>query len=251
VPNELPAPALSRRACLGGLLAAALVPRRAQASGPSGAPSGPGIDRAAHLALAAPGGWTVHAPADARGVRVSKKALPSLGAVAWMGEKALDLRVDPDHLMDLIGDVAAHARLSDELAASVVLSGSGPAAEYYQVLKVPPLLPVAPRYWISTATEARDLGGMPGHHRRAWSSMPPGARPAVEAQIRAQFPGAVPLGFTHGTWEVWPAEGALQVRYRTVSDPGGAVPDALAAALAGRALPATILRFERAALPGG
>jgi hypothetical protein len=253
VPNELPGPALSRRACLGGLVAVAvaLLPRRGRAAPLGGPPTGPGLDRAAHAALADPSGWTLHAAADARGVSVWKKTLPALGAVAWQGEKILDPGADPGRMMDRIADVAGHARMSDELAASVLISRGPGVAEYYQVIKAPALLPVSPRFWINAATDERALGGRPDHHRRAWSSLPLGSRPSVEAEILARFPGAVPLGFTHGSWETWPTEAGTRVRYRMVSDPGGSLPDGLASALAGRALPATILRFERAALGAG
>jgi hypothetical protein len=119
---------------------------------------------------------------------------------------------------------------------------------YYQVMKSPPLLPIAPRYWLNTAVMERDIGGEKGHNRRRWSSLPNDRHPDVHARIQAKHHGAVPLAYTMGVWELDPeADGTTTVRYCSVSDPGGRIPDNLYQGLSGRTLPETIERFEDAA----
>jgi len=201
---------------------------------------------AVHAAMDAEDGWTRVLQRD--GVTVSRKAIPGLDVDAFKGTKTLDPDVDAALMFSIICDVSAHKRLSPGLVESSLVEGGPVDLTYYQVMGSPPLLPVAPRYWLITADMEYDVGGEAGHKRRRWSSLPLDQLPEVHARIQAEYAGAVPLPFTHGVWELDPEpDGTTTVRYYQVSHPGGRIPESLAAGLSSRALPNTIERFEDAA----
>lgn len=201
---------------------------------------------AVHAAMDEEAGWTRVQERD--GVTIYRKPIPGIEVDAFKGTKTLDPDVDPALMFRLICDVGAHEKYSPNLAETGLIDGGPTAMTYFQVMKSPPLLPVAPRYWINTAEMEHDIAGEAGHNRRRWSSLPLDQLPEVHARIQAKHAGAVPLPFTHGVWELDPeADGTTTVRYYQVSNPGGRIPDSLAEGLSGRTLPATIERFEDAA----
>jgi hypothetical protein len=197
--------------------------------------------------LDAPEGWVLHSEREDLGIVVYSKPIPSLGVTGFMGVKTLAAGVDSDALLDLITDVGRHAEINSALADSTVLERDGDASVYFQVLAAPPLLPVSPRYWISSADATRDIGGQEGHHKRVWNSLPEDALPEVRAEILDRFPRAVPLTATHGSWEMIPSGDGTTLIYRSVGDPGGAVPAGVISLLSGRTLPDTMVVFEQAA----
>lgn len=205
------------------------------------------LDRGAvHRAMDEEAGWTQIQTKD--GIRIYRKSIPGLEMDAFKGVKTLDADVDPERMFELLCDVGAHEKYSPSLAETGMIDPDPARMIYYQVMKSPPLLPVAPRYWINTAEMERDVGGEPGHHRRRWSSLPLDQVPEVHKRIQAKYEGAVPLAYTMGVWELDPEpDGSITVKYYSVSDPGGRIPDNLAQGLSGRTLPSTIERFEDAA----
>jgi hypothetical protein len=201
---------------------------------------------AVHAAMDAEAGWTRVQERD--GVTVYRKSIPGLDIDAFKGIKTLDPDVDPALMFRLICDVSAHVKYSPALAETGLIQESATGMTYYQVMKSPPLLPVAPRYWVNTAAMEYDVDGEAGRNRRRWSSLPLDQLPEIHARIKEKHEGAVLVAFTHGVWDLDPEpDGTTTVRYYQVSHPGGRIPDSLAAGLSGRTLPNTIERFEDAA----
>ena len=122
--------------------------------------------------------------------------------------------------------------------------------DFYQVLKAPPLVAGAQRYWFVHTELERDLNGVKGHHRRCWSKLAVSELADERAAVAKRYPSAMEVAVTHGCWEVLPAVGdgtPARLRYRTVSDPGGHLPASLAAMLTSRALPENLAVFLRQA----
>lgn len=237
----------SRRAVVGGglgALAGLALPRGAAALSAR-------LDTRVHDELGA-GGWTVVDPAAGGTVTLRKKLLSTVGRTAWQGERDLDPRLSGAAFYRVLADVEGHQRFVPGLAASVVFEQAGDHAAFYQVLKAPAYTPVADRFWVSEARGWREMAGDPRRFRRAWSSQPAPAHAAARAEVLARFPGAVEVGFTHGTWEVSGApNGGLHVIFSVVSDPGGALPKGMAGAVAGHNIPETIRTMEQEALRRG
>ncbi len=192
-------------------------------------------------------GWSFHA--ERKGVEVYQKPIERLGLTAFMGHKVLAAGATPDALFDALADLGHHPEINDVLVESSCLAEERGERSFCQVMRGPRFTPVAKRYWFNRNRDLRDIEGVAGHHRGDWARLPPSAYPAVRADIRARYPGAVELPLTIGSWETLPlAGGRFRVIFRTVSDPGGSVPRFLVDWATRRALPDNILRFERDAI---
>ena len=137
---------------------------------------------------------------------------------------------------------------SDAIATSEVLERSGNTTTYYQVFDAPSLM--SDRYWLNYTVYDNEFEGNNQHRHRAWSSVPDAELPDVRATLRGRHPDAMEIVQTHGSWEVFPVEGGHQLTFKTVADPGGAVPPKLAAILTGRRLPDNIRNMVQAAVDG-
>ncbi len=208
------------------------------------ATAGPSADQIQAL-LDDDAGW--RSGGTKEGVEVYQKDVPGVDVLAWKGVRVMD--VDRDMIWALITDVGNHDQVSDMLHETAVLSRSGARMDYYQVSRSPRFVPVSERYWFNYAVETRDVGGEPGHHKRTWNSLPDVAPYAdTLAAVRGRYPDAVPLALTHGSWELVPGPGErTTIIYRTVSDPGGAIPTSIMDYISGKSLPNNILQFEEAA----
>lgn len=208
-----------------------------------------GDPAAVQAELDAEEGWTLHAQHSESGITVYSKPIVAAGVLGFKGIKTLAPGVTSDALLTLITDVGKHDDFNDALEDSVVFHQEGETTEYYQVLKPPPLVPVSARFWLSRGEALRDIDGVEGHHKRIWNSLSPDARPEVRAELSERYPKAMELVSTHGSWEMIPAgDGTTTLVYRSVGDPGGAVPPAMVALMSGRLLPSTMVSFESAAL---
>ena len=126
---------------------------------------------------------------------------------------------------------------------------TGGELAYYQVIEPLPLVPGSERFWVNTGVVSTDVGGEPGHLKRAWSVAPEGMLAGLHAELRGRYPKAIEVEVTHGSWEIDPMpDGSHRYIYRTVSHPGGKVLLNVARMLSSRALPDNMLDFERAAL---
>jgi hypothetical protein len=201
---------------------------------------------AVHAALESDAGWALHDEDD--GVTVYRKDVPGVELPAYKGVKVLAPEVDPEVFFAVVCDVAGQMQFTAALAEAEVLRDEGDTVDFYQVMKVPVLAPVARRYWLSRSIAERDVGGTPGHHRRRWSGIPVGEHSEARAALQERYPGSIELAATFGSWELLPQpDASTVVVYRTVSDPGGAIPDGLASLFAGSAIPENMLRAEEAA----
>jgi len=196
------------------------------------------------------GGWTVEDRDPSVGLVVSSKPLKSVGLTAYMGVRDLPASVDPERLWKLVAEVGKHDDFAPRLAESTVVKRHGAAIDFYQVLKPPPLVSSAQRFWFVHTELETNLGGVQGHHRRCWSKLSEAELPEARADVAKRYPSAMEVALTHGCWEVLPAgdDGTpARLRYRTVSDPGGSLPASLAAMLTSRALPENLAAFVRQA----
>lgn len=228
------------RALVAPLLGAALV-LLAASPGRAG-----GLHPSVHRELAAPSGWTLHQRHEDEGIVVYARALSSVGTTAYKGVLELAPEVDLARLWAAINRIDGHFAVGQSLAESKVYARQGRASQLYQVMRPPPLLPSSQRYWVLHAVEERDLAGVPGHHRRCWSILPPGEAAEVRAAIQQRHPDAMEVALSHGCWELRPGAPAT-LTYTAVSDPGGSVPASVARALSARTLPDNMLSFVRAA----
>lgn len=206
------------------------------------------LDGNIHRLLNDDSGWTLHQAEGSNGVAVYAKPVPSLQMTAFKGVKRLAADVDPAHLFDLIVDIAGQKRFSSMLVESRVLASQPDSLAYFQVIRPPSLVPGSHRFWINSSAVDRAVGGERGHFKRSWSVMPATTMGEVRQDILGRYPDAVEVVISHGSWELDPQpDGSVLYIYRTVSHPGGGVPDGLARMLAGRTLPGNMLDFERAA----
>jgi len=214
------------------------------------APAG-GVDRGVTASLLHEAGWSGAQALDG-GLVVDQKPVPGVGLVAFRGRLPLGPDTDYDRLWSLLSDVGNHERVGGRLAESEVFRREGARIEFYQVLKPPPLLGSAQRYWFSHTELEQAVGGDPSHRRRCWSGLPAGEATALRAQVQARYPSASEVALTHGCWELRGAAGSPgELRYVTVSDPGGQVPASLAALLTARTLPENMRAFVAASRPAG
>lgn len=208
----------------------------------------PSVD-AVLAALADDSGWTHYA--DRNGVVVYEKHIGIMDMPAYKGVTEID--VDRELLFSLICDTEGHEAISDSLAASTVLNQMGERIHYYQIAETPALVPIADRYWFNQAQILRDVG-TPGHHLRIWSPIDPTLYPEAYAAVQAQYPDAVYVSVTYGSWEVRPLpDGKTELTYRSLTNPGGNVPSSVFEVLSARTLPDNMMNFvdEARARAGG
>lgn len=212
---------MQRRHFLAGLGATALLPRVVYAG-------------SVQDLLDDDAGWT-HVSDHASGTVVYTKDVPSLGIPAFKGVYPLD--VDAEALFALICDLEGHIDVSDQLLESQVMFAKGTISDFYQVMKSPGAF-ISQRYWLNRSTTLRDHGA-PGHHKRRWDALTMDKYSKVRAVLAENYPDAVLVETTHGSWEVTPTE----LTYRTVSHPGGNVPAGVYATLTGKTMPDNMMNF--------
>ncbi len=207
------------------------------------------LDRAVIRELLNESGWNQVSNDAALGLVVSEKKLQSVDATAYLGVRDIPREVDVERLWTLIVDVDGHDRFGGKLAESTVVKRHGAAVDFYQVLKPPPLMASAQRYWFVHTEWEQGVGGVPGHQRRCWSQLSADEATEARAAVAAKYPDASLVPLTHGCWEVLPASGEkpAQLRYRTVSDPGGMVARSLVGMLTSHTLPDNLNTFIEAA----
>lgn len=211
-------------------------------------PAAAGLDSAVHAELREASGWALREQGDDPPVTVYARALSSLPHTAFKGVLKVPTDVDPATLWRVINRIDGHHAVGSALAESKTVWRKGSSSQFYQVMKPPPLVASAQRFWIADALEERDLGGQAGHHRRCWSVVRAGEAAEVRAGIRGRYPAATEVPMSHGCWELLPeAGGGATLVYTTVSDPGGSVPDSVARALSAHTLPDNMMSFVRAA----
>jgi hypothetical protein len=206
------------------------------------------LDAAVHRVLDDDAGWRLHREPDGDGITIFEKRVPGSGLTAFKGVKVLDPAVDPQSMFTVIEDIEGQARFAPMLLESTVVAQAADSLAYYQVMRPPRLVPGSERFWVCTSQIERDLGGEPGHQKRSWSAAPAGEMDRAHADLRARYAKAIEVEYTHGSWELDPQpDGTVLYIYRTVTHPGGSVPDGLARMLSSRTLPDNMLSFERAA----
>ena len=192
---------------------------------------------AVHAELADPGGWEVLADED--GVEVARKPIGALSATAWQGTMILADDADPDRMLAIIADVGNHEAFSKSLSESTVLAVEGSLTTYVQVMSAPF---IADRAWISQGEIVQDASGQ---RMRRWSSAPMDSYADARAAAEERHGDLVWLPYTYGQWQFTPlGDGRTQVAYRTVADPGGAIPGPLFEAVTRRSLPENLRAFE-------
>ncbi len=198
---------------------------------------------ALHAKLASEADWQ-HVRTD-NGVQVYKKDVPGTNMMAWKGEKDFPATIDKARLFAVITDTNNHTHISPGLLESTIIHPVGTGALYYQVMDAP--RPIADRYWIAQSASIQDADGHPGHLRRTWSSVGGDAAQATRAMLQERYPDAVEVPETHGRWDLIPLDdGGLRVVYRTLVDPGGAVPQSIANSVAGRGVSENIEKMVAA-----
>ncbi len=191
-------------------------------------------------ALQNPAGWS--APETSKDVAVSQKRIPGLEVPAFRGVRTVD--VSCDVYFQAVSDPNRHGAVNDLLEESRVLSRSGADVVFYQVVDLPF---VSHRYWINTATNERDIGGVSGHHRQSWRGMDKHDYPEVRDRLEDEY-DAVFTEVNYGFWDLIPA-GAdrCTITYAAVSDPGGSIPGGAGAWASEKSLPDNINSFYVAA----
>jgi len=205
---------------------------------------------AVHAPLPQESGW--QPVAEERGVSIFTKTLHGVApdgadAAAFMGVKTIDPAVDTELLFYIVSDIANHGKVSTNLAECRILYDADPWLRYYQVVKTPGWVPVAPRYYFNRSQMEMNLGGVEGHHRRRWSAMSAGEHPDARQDVASRYDGAVEIVFNHGSWEVRPEGDGHLLIYRATSDPGGNIPEGVYKMVTRRTLAQNMLEFEAAA----
>ncbi|MAE71601.1 MAG: hypothetical protein CME06_14175 [Gemmatimonadetes bacterium] len=220
-------------------------------SGDSQLPPGHATDSVVAQSMQAllnePEGWRLHA--EKGRVRVFQKKIEPLDLTAYMGRMVLSPEATPDALFGALADVDRHPEFNNILVDSRRLSWDGNMRDLCQIMRGPRFVPIAKRFWFSRSIESRNVDGTPGHHRSAWLRLPPTAYPEIRAEFAERYRGAVEVPLSFGSWESRPlSEGVFELTFRTVSDPGGSVPNFLANWATRGALPENMLKLEAAAI---
>jgi len=207
------------------------------------------LDKKVVSELLASGGWAPIGSEPAIGLSMYEKPLASVGLTAYMAVRDIPADVDPNTVWALILDVERHEHFGDKLAESTVIARHGNSIDSYQVLKPPPLMAAAQRYWFVHSEIETNVGGTEGHHRRCWSALPTDSNADVRARVAEKYPDASLISLTHGCWEVVPAApgASARLRYRTVSDPGGTLARTAVSMLTTRTLPENLANFINSA----
>lgn len=210
----------------------------------------PGDNGAAIIkALNEDSGWS-HFDSNS-GVEVYSKPVPGEEVKAYKGVRLLPTGVDAAALFETIADVENHEHTSDSLIDSKVVWRSGDDSVFYQVTKKP-MPPVAQRYWVNFARSERNIGGVVNHSRRSWRVADPLKYADTLNSLKANYPDAVRVEKTFGSWEVKPIEGGRhQLIYRNFTLPGGSAPAYLFERVSRARLPDNMLRFEARSQKGG
>ena len=192
-------------------------------------------------------GWTPISSDASVGVSVYEKRLKTVGLTGFMGVRDLPAGLDVDKLWALIVNIDEHVHVGDKLVESKVFARHDGGMDSYQVLRAPPLMASAQRYWFVHSHIESDVDGTKGRQRRCWSHIPSALASAERAAVQARYPNASPISVTHGCWEVIPAApGApARLRYLTVSDPGGTVARKAVQLLTTRTLPENMANFVK------
>lgn len=204
------------------------------------------LNNTVHSQLHSDAGWTLTHSED--GVQVYKKYIPAVGHTAWRGVMHVDASVDPKRIYAVVANPERMKRLNHAIAESKIVSKEGSVLTYYQVLEAPALVPISDRWWINRAIGRRNVDGSDRQFKRQWSSVPKGELDDVRATVASQYPRAVEIPQTHGSWQIMEGDdGGSLVIYTAVSDPGGGVPKSLAAKIAGHEIAGNIVHVVAAA----
>jgi len=205
---------------------------------------------AIHAVLDDPSGWSLHAAENDDGVTVYTKHINDLGLAAFKGVLTLPSGVSADDVYALVSDIENHDRHSPHLHESTLIEQEGNQDWFYEVSKSPAPL-IAERYWFNTTVVEKDIGGVDGHHKRAWSSFDAKTKyPDVLKAVEGKYPDAVYVDVTYGAWEWIPQpDGTTVMIYQVVSHPGGNVPGGLYSQISGKTLPDNMMTFVNAAKP--
>ncbi len=125
------------------------------------------------------------------------------------------------------------------VARSEVISRSGQAAEWLQVLEVPSWTLASSRYWLSR-------GGLSWTGETAifhWSRVPDGELEAIRASLRAELPNAIELSVNTGFWRFTPGESGTTIRYVSCSQDSGSLPPAVSSFALRQTLPQMLARL--------
>ena len=192
-------------------------------------------------------GWTPISSDPSVGLSMYEKHLSTLGLTGYMGVRDLPTELDVDKLWALIVNIDEHVHVGDKLVESKVFARHDGGMDSYQVLRAPPLMASAQRYWFVHSHIESDVEGTKGRQRRCWSHIPSALAAAERATVQARHPNATLISVTHGCWEVIPAApGApARLRYVTVSDPGGTLARKAVQLLTTRTLPENMANFVK------
>jgi hypothetical protein len=191
-------------------------------------------------ALQSTAGWS--GSTTNKGVTVAQKDIPGLSVPAFRGTRTVDVTCDA--YFAAVSDPGRHTAVNSMLRESGVISQSGDAVVFYQVVDLPL---ISDRYWINKAVNERNLGGVSGHHRQTWYAMNKDDYPTVRDAVEDKF-GAVFTAINYGMWDLMPAsESSCTITYAGISDPGGSVPGGAASWASEKSLPDNINSFYSAA----
>ncbi len=191
-------------------------------------------------ALESSSGWS--APSTSSGVSVSTKSIAGLDTPAFRGVRTVD--VSCDAYFEAVSDPNLHLQVNSMLRESGVVTQSGDALVFYQVVDLPF---ISDRYWINKAQNQRDINGMTGHHRQTWYALNrdhyPQLRDAVEDKYDAVF-----TEVNYGLWDLQPVgANRCAITYSVVSEPGGSIPSGAASWASEKSLPDNINSFYEVA----
>ena len=190
-------------------------------------------------------GWTPISSDPSVGLSMYEKHLKTVGLTGYMGVRDLPADLDVDKLWALIVNIDEHVLVGNKLVESKVFARHEGGMDSYQVLRAPPLMASAQRYWFVHSHVESDVDATKGRQRRCWSHIPSALASAERAAVQARHPNASLISLTHGCWEVIPAApGApARLRYLTVSDPGGTLARKAVQLFTTRTLPENMANF--------
>ena len=182
--------------------------------------------------------WTEHATKshdDAGTVTVLKATIDSVQC--WQGTTTVD--VAPEYLLEVARDIegtpkwAATAKVTE----AKILSRSGDALEYYQLMDVPGWTMTKDRFWFVRGRTVREGTAT----IFTWEKLDQGgAHSAVYEEFVAEYPKAIEPPVNAGGWVFTPTGGDTEIRYFICTDAGGEVPDSLQAYATGSTMPDTV-----------